>query len=89
MLKRKIFCGVLCGGFLLIWSAVLSSAQQGKILFSSDRSGSPEIYGMDPDGSDVVRVTKNGGYHFNASLAPDGTKIVLTMSTGGGQATEG
>ncbi len=50
----------------------------GKIAFISTRTGSGDIYTMNPDGTNVKRVTHNGAGNQKPSWSPDGTKIVCT-----------
>ncbi len=47
-----------------------------KILFTSDRDGDLELYTMNPDGSDVRRITHALGYDGGAYFSPDGKRIV-------------
>jgi TolB protein len=49
------------------------------IYFTSDRSGSPQIYRMSPSGGEVRRVTFNGGYNISPAISPDG-KILSYIS---------
>ncbi len=54
-----------------------------KILFSSDRDGQdlPDLYVMNPDGSDVARLTLTPAVgEVWAAFSPDGTEIVFTNS---------
>ena len=68
---------------LLLANSVYSQAVN-RILFGSDRDGTPEIYVMNVDGSDLVRLTTDAWVQIApatevASLAwsPDGTKIAF------------
>jgi TolB protein len=45
------------------------------IAFVSDRTGSPQIYTMRPDGSRVERVTLRGNYNTSPDWSPDGERI--------------
>ena len=68
---------------LLLANSVYSQATN-KILFGSDRDGTPEIYVMDADGANLVRLTTDAWVQIApatevSSLAwsPDGTKIAF------------
>ena len=47
------------------------------------RSGSPQIYLMDADGTNVRRLTFDGTFHDEATFAEDGTRIVCTTRVKG------
>lgn len=47
----------------------------GKIAFTSDRDGNREIYVMNPDGMNQVRLTNNLVLDDNPTWSPDGTRI--------------
>jgi WD40 repeat protein len=52
----------------------------GRIVFASDRDtddGRFQIYSMNPDGSDVTRLTNNTGSDRSPAWSPDGTKIAF------------
>ena len=49
----------------------------GKIVFQTNRDGQWEIYSMDPDGSNQVRLTNDAGADVTPVLSPDGTKIAF------------
>jgi TolB protein len=46
------------------------------VIFTSTRDGDIELYTMNPDGSNVRRLTTRVGYDGGAFFSPDGTKIV-------------
>jgi Tol biopolymer transport system component len=52
------------------------SADGRKIVFTSSRDGDLDIYTMDPDGSDVKRLTNRLGYDGGPFFSPDGQWIV-------------
>jgi len=54
-----------------------------KIVFTSMRSGDPEIYTMNLDGSDQKRLTYNKGYDGGPFYSQDGEKIVFRASRPG------
>ena len=51
--------------------------RNGKIAFTSDRDGNEEIYAMNSDGSNQVRLTDNGVVDNFASWAPNGRLIAF------------
>ena len=56
--------------------------QNGKIAFESNRDGNSEIYTMNPDGSNVTRLTNNPGADRDPAWSRDGTKIAFTRGSG-------
>ncbi|MEO8087784.1 MAG: hypothetical protein ABI763_13235, partial [Bacteroidota bacterium] len=56
------------------------SPKGDKIVFTSMRSGDPELYTMNIDGSDVKQITDGLGYDGGAFFSPDGNKIVFRAS---------
>lgn len=57
--------------------------RNGKIAFVSDRDGNQEIYVMDPDGSNVVRLTNNPGFELDPAWSPDGSRIAFVSDRSG------
>ncbi len=55
----------------------------GKIAFTSNRDGNPEIYVMKADGSGVVRLTNNKAYDDQPVLSPDGAWVVFVSNRDG------
>lgn len=55
----------------------------GKIAFTSNRDGNPEIYVMMADGADVVRLTNNKAYDDQPALSPDGAWVVFVSNRDG------
>jgi hypothetical protein len=53
-----------------------------KIVFRRPVAGNYEIYVMDADGTNQVRLTNNSVYDAHPAWSPDGTKIVFTRSSG-------
>ena len=49
-----------------------------KVAFVSDRSGSPQIYVMNKDGSNQERVSFNKGSYYNPIWSPRGDYIAFT-----------
>jgi Tol biopolymer transport system component len=63
------------------------SADKGRIVFVSDRSGSWQIYTMNPDGTDQVQVTNlapTSDDGLAPTISPDGSKILFNYNGGDG-----
>ena len=61
-------------------------AKDGSVIFTSDKDGDLELYKMDKDGKDVVRLTTAPGYDGGAFFNTDCTKIVWRASRPTGEA---
>lgn len=55
----------------------------GRIYFVSDKFGNAEIFSMNPDGSDEMRLTNNGATDLYASVSADGKKVVFASNRTG------
>ncbi len=53
-----------------------------EIAFTSDRTGSPQVYAMDREGSNLHRITWVGGYNDQASWSPMGDRIAFARQVG-------
>ena len=90
---------VLFAALLLVWPASITTgaitsatkpspvtaSAEGRIAFASDRDGDLEVYVMDPDGSDVTRLTDNTVEDTFPYFSRDGSKIVFCSARDGGQ----
>jgi Tol biopolymer transport system component len=54
-----------------------------KIAFASTRDTNPEIYVMDPNGANVVRLTRDAAEDAQPAWSPDGTRIAFVTSRDG------
>ena len=78
---------------MLLLANSVYGQEQNRILFGSDRDGTPEIYVMDADGANLVRLTTDAWVQISpvtevTSLAwsPDGTRIAFIANrVGAGQ----
>jgi TolB protein len=64
-----------------------SLSPDGKwIIFTSDQSGSADIYRMHPDGTSLERVIDSPGFDDQGALSPDGRKLAFVSTREGGMA---
>ncbi len=61
-------------------------AKDGSVIFTSDMDGDLELYRMDKDGGNVVRLTRTPGYDGGAFFSQDCSKIVWRASRPTGDA---
>jgi TolB protein len=54
------------------------------LIFTSDRSGKPQLYEVPVTGGRAVRLTFEGKYNAAADVSPDGGKVAMVHSSGGG-----
>lgn len=55
----------------------------GKIVFVSEREGNPQIYTMNADGTNQIRITTNKFYEIMPVFSPDGSKIAFVSDRDG------
>lgn len=53
-----------------------------EIAFTSDRTGAPQVYVMDREGSNLRRLTWVGGYNDQAAWSPTGDRIAFARQAG-------
>jgi len=54
-----------------------------KIIFTSDRNGSEDVYSMNLDGSELIQLTDHPGKDNYPAVSPDGKKIAYTSDING------
>jgi dipeptidyl aminopeptidase/acylaminoacyl peptidase len=54
-----------------------------RIAFVSERDGNPEIYSMNPDGTDLTRLTDSSARDVDPAWSPDQAKIVFASTRAG------
>lgn len=59
-----------------------AASENGRIAFVSSRDGNREIYSMEPDGSDVRRLTDDPAADSNPDFSPDGRSISFERYAG-------
>lgn len=56
-----------------------------ELAFTSDRTGEPQVYAMDREGTNIHRITWTGAYNDQPSWSPIGNRIAFARLTGGFQ----
>ena len=72
-----------CLSFGLLCSVSAKPLTTEKIVFSSYRNGNSEIYMMNPDGSQQVRLTNHRASDFGPVCSPTGEEILFVSDRGG------
>jgi TolB protein len=62
------------------YDAEATVAADGRIIFTSSRSGDIELWSMNAEGGDLHQITHEVGYDGGAFFSPDGTRIVWRAS---------
>ena len=62
----------------------LASHHKAQIAFSSTRDGNLEIYVMDADGTNQIRLTNHPERDYQPSWSPDGARIAFSSNRNGG-----
>jgi Tol biopolymer transport system component len=60
------------------------SPDRTRVVFSSSRSGSYDLFVMDADGRNLSRITRDPGNESEPRWTPDGSRIVYTLTPAGG-----
>ncbi len=79
MSAAKVSLGLL----LLTFHIGVAQNLNGLIVFMSDRDGNREIYAMNPDGSDVQRLTSNDAQDLQPAWSPDKSRIAFVSNRDG------
>ncbi len=84
ILRNGVFYGVIVlttpASFTFSQSPELNNT---KIVFESSRDGNSEIYLMDHDGKNQIRLTRNSDYDGAATWSPDGRQIAFVSNRDG------
>lgn len=80
---RFVIGAALITGTGMVPESVSAQSGESRIAFVSTRDGNPEIYVMDADGSNPVRLTTHPGYDGAPTWSPDGTRIAFASSRTG------
>ena len=80
-MKRLYICFLCCLTFTLLPLSICSVSAQAptraKIVFTATRDGNAEIYVMNTDGSEQVRLTNHPGDDFDPTWSPTGEHIAF------------
>ena len=80
----RIVCGIAVLATISTWITPAHAAfpgPDGRIAFVSEQTGRPQIYTIDPDGTNRQRLTSlRNAAAFDPFWAPDGTSVLFTKS---------
>jgi TolB protein len=76
VIPNRLSLGFLLTATLLLTPAILSA--QEKIAFQSQRDGNPEVYIMNPDGTNQRRLTLDSQFDGEPAFSPSGEKIAFS-----------
>lgn len=86
-MKCLYFCLFGCIAFTLLYLSVCPVSAQApmrpKIVFNSTRDGNTEIYVMDTDGKQQVRLTQHPDADFQPAWSPTGEQILFVSNRDG------
>ena len=68
----------------MLGRTLLASHHKPQIAFGSTRDGNPEIYVMDADGNNQIRLTNHPETDLAPSWSPDGSRIAFSSNRNGG-----
>lgn len=80
MLSYAISALLVFSGSAIVWAEAPVTA---KIAFMSKRDGNPEIYIMNPDGSDQVNLTQHPAADYHPVWSPNGKQILFSSDRDG------
>lgn len=79
----QLFGWLLVGTLLLTGCHDLTHELEGRMAFASERDGDGEIYLMNADGSQPIRLTSVPGPDLDPVFSPDGTRIAFCSGRDG------
>lgn len=82
-MRLRVIKSLALTAFLLLMPSLVMG--QEKIVFQSERDGNSEIYVMNADGTNQLRLTTNSSFDAEPAFSPGGEKIAF-MSTRDGNA---
>lgn len=81
--RSKVLVGLAFMTILLLMPALVSA--QEKIAFQAQRDGNPEIYIMDANGTNQLRLTFNSVFDGDPAFSRGGEKIAFSSTRDGNQ----
>ncbi len=83
LLAAAVGAIAVVGGVTIVWRIAASTGPRQLIAFASERDGNYEIYVMNADGSEQIRLTNDPATDVSPAWSPDGRRLAFPSERNG------